>query len=183
MKWRKWNRIIHRDFGYLFFGMTIIYSISGIAVNHISDWNPSYNIEQKQYSIELSDNQKTFTKTEALEILNSIGEKADYKKHYMPNNNSIKIFIKNGSLTIDTKTGTAVLEKITRKPILHQVNYLHYNPGKWWTYFSDLFALSLIIIAVSGLLIIKGKKGITGRGAWLTGIGILVPILFLILFY
>ncbi len=34
MNWRKWNRWIHRELGFLFFGMTIIYGISGIALNH-----------------------------------------------------------------------------------------------------------------------------------------------------
>jgi len=45
MKLRKWNRIIHRDLGYIFFGMSIIYGLSGIALNHIGDWNPDYIIK------------------------------------------------------------------------------------------------------------------------------------------
>ncbi len=44
IKWRKWNKAVHRDFGYFFFGMVIIYSLSGIAINHIKDWNPNYVI-------------------------------------------------------------------------------------------------------------------------------------------
>lgn len=183
MKWRKWNRIIHRDFGFLFFGMTLIYAISGIAINHINDWNPSYDIERKTYNIDLTKYNGSISKSEVLDILDSIGESDNYKKHYRPNNNSIKIFIKDGSLTINKNSGDAVFERVTRRPILHQMNYLHYNPGKWWTYFSDFFAIALIIIAVSGLFIIKGKKGISGRGAWLTGLGIIIPILFLILNY
>jgi hypothetical protein len=45
INWRKWNRAIHRDLGYLCFGLTLIYTISGIAMNHIQDWNPNYKIE------------------------------------------------------------------------------------------------------------------------------------------
>jgi hypothetical protein len=45
MKWRKWNIIIHRDLGYLCFGLTILYVISGVAVNHIHEWNPTYKID------------------------------------------------------------------------------------------------------------------------------------------
>ena len=41
--WRRWNNILHRDFGYLAVGLTLIYAISGIAVNHIDDWNPNYD--------------------------------------------------------------------------------------------------------------------------------------------
>lgn len=42
MNWRKWNRWLHRELGYLFFGMSIIYGLSGIALNHhvARHWNP-----------------------------------------------------------------------------------------------------------------------------------------------
>jgi hypothetical protein len=51
MNWRRWNNIIHRDLGYLCFGLTIIYVISGVAVNHIHDWNPTYKIEKVKSNI------------------------------------------------------------------------------------------------------------------------------------
>ncbi|HKL38702.1 MAG TPA: hypothetical protein VJ876_07375, partial [Bacteroidales bacterium] len=51
MKWRKLNRILHRDLGYFFFGMTLIYALSGIALNHIDDWNPSYSIESEEIQL------------------------------------------------------------------------------------------------------------------------------------
>ena len=44
MKWRKLVIATHRDVGYFFAGLTVIYAISGIAVNHIEDWNPNYVI-------------------------------------------------------------------------------------------------------------------------------------------
>jgi hypothetical protein len=49
-----WEYIIHRDLGYLCFGLTIIYVISGVAVNHIQDWNPNYVIERQTDTIDLS---------------------------------------------------------------------------------------------------------------------------------
>ena len=51
MKWRKWNNIIHRDLGYLCVGLTIIYAVSGVAVNHVQDWNPNYIIEKQEKQI------------------------------------------------------------------------------------------------------------------------------------
>ena len=54
MKWRKFNIIIHRDLGYLCFGLTILYVISGVAVNHIHDWNPTYEIEKTLNPVDLS---------------------------------------------------------------------------------------------------------------------------------
>jgi hypothetical protein len=50
---RKWSRIIHRDFGYIFFGVTLIYALSGIALNHLSDWNPNYSVELTEFETTL----------------------------------------------------------------------------------------------------------------------------------
>jgi hypothetical protein len=61
------------------------------------------------------------------------------------------------------------------------VNFLHYNkPKKLWTWFSDIFAASLILLAISGMFMIQGRKGISGRGAWLISLGLIVPLVFLI---
>jgi len=40
-----------------------------------------------------------------------------------------------------------------------------------------------MIMAISGLFILKGRNGITRRGAWLTGVGIIIPVVFLIMYY
>jgi hypothetical protein len=72
---------------------------------------------------------------------------------------------------------------IKRRPFFREMNFLHYNkPKKLWTWFSDGFALALILLAISGLFMIRGKKGITGRGAWLTALGIIIPVIFLLLY-
>ncbi len=176
---RKWNRIIHRDFGYFFFGITIIYCVSGIAVNHKKDWNPNYNIEQKSFTVAhllpkeyIDDN---FVKT----ILKNIGQSEDYKKFYFPTSNELRIFLKNsGSVTIDLTTKTGYIETISKRSIFYEFNFLHYNPGKWWTWFSDIFAVALILIAISGLFIIsQGKNSLTRRGVWFIIAGLVLPIL------
>ncbi|MCD4746419.1 MAG: PepSY-associated TM helix domain-containing protein [Bacteroidales bacterium] len=182
-KWRKWNRVIHRDLGYFFVGMTIIYSLSGIAINHIKDWNPNYVIKTKNINVDIPSEVTLIKEEQVKKILITIGEDKNYKKHYFPNQEQLKIFVTGGTIMIDIKTGKGIIEKIKKRAVFNQVNFLHYNPGKWWTLFSDVFAGSLILIAVSGLFIIKGKNGITGRGAWLTILGIIVPVIFLIIFY
>jgi hypothetical protein len=179
MNLRKWNRILHRDLGYIFFGMTIIYALSGIALNHLKEWNPNYIISRQQVKVALPGDRDAIDKKAALDILEGAGETAGYKKHYFPEANRLKIFIEGGSLEINTDSGEGVIEKIERRPIFYEINFLHYNPGKWWTWFSDIFAAALILIAITGLFIIKGNKGITGRGAWLTALGIALPLLFL----
>lgn len=182
INFRKWNRILHRDLGYIFFGMTFIYALSGIALNHLKQWNPNYIISLQEIKVALPADMTAVDKEAAVEILKATGEPDTYKKHYFPMPNRLKIFFEGGSLEVDTETGEGVVEKLKRRPIFYEINFLHYNPGRWWTWFSDIFAVALILIAITGLFVIKGRNGLGGRGAWLTAMGILIPILFLIIF-
>jgi uncharacterized protein len=182
-KWRKWNRVIHRDFGYFFFAMTVIYSLSGIAINHLNDWNPNYIITVSDFQADIPQQAEEINKSAVLKMLSKLEEEKNYKKHYFPKSNQLKVFLDGGNIVVDLDSGNGTIEKINRRPVFHPVNYLHYNPGKWWTLFSDVFAGALIIIAITGLLILKGKNGITNRGAILTIIGLIIPVIFLILFY
>ena len=45
MKIRRLLRILHRDFGYFIVGMTVVYALSGIYLNHRHDFNPDYKIQ------------------------------------------------------------------------------------------------------------------------------------------
>ena len=180
---RKWSRIIHRDVSYLFAGMILIYALSGILMNHRRDLNPHYSVEVKEFKVtqDLSDKDK-IDKALVLEVLQPLEEVDNYTKHYFQKDGRMKVFLKGGSnLVVDTQTGAAVYEKLERRFLLSDMVKLHYNPGKWWTTFSDVFAVSLILITLTGMVMIKGKKGFWGRGGVLFIIGILVPILFLIL--
>lgn len=182
MKLRKLNRVTHRDLGYIFFAMSIIYGLSGISLNHIKDWNPNYIVNTEVVYTDLT--QEIGLKTEdVMNFLSEIGEEDNYKKHYFQSTEKMKIFINNGSIMLDTKTGEAFIEKLKRRPVFHQFNWLHYNHAKrWYTWFADIYGVALILLAITGLFMIKGKNGITGRGAWLTAAGIIAPAI-LYLFY
>lgn len=183
MKWRKLNRAIHRDLGYFFTAMSIIYGLSGIALNHIDDWNPSYVVTRQQVQIDLPAAKDKITDQLILEQLEPLGLASDYKKHYFPQSDQLRIFIEGGNITLDLASGQGAMESIRRRPVFHQVNFLHYNrPKQLYTWFSDLYAAALIVLAVSGLFILRGKLGITGRGAWLTIAGLLVPLIFLFIY-
>ncbi len=180
---RKWARIIHRDVSYLFAGMILIYALSGILMNHRGSLNPHYSVSRQEFKVtaDLSDKTKV-DKNLVLTLLEPIGEEANYTKHYFPKNGQMKVFLKGGSnLFVDTQTGDVVYEKLERRFLLSDMVKLHYNPGRWWTTFSDIFAVSLVLITITGMVMIKGSKGFWGRGGILFMIGILIPILFLIL--
>lgn len=176
MKIRKLNRATHRDLGYLFFAMSIIYGLSGISLNHIKDWNPNYIVENTTLQSDITQ-QIGLEKGNVMAFLKTINEEDNFKKYYFPTSTQMKIFIQNGSILVDTKTGVAQIEKIRRRPIFYEFNWFHYNHAKkLFTWFSDIFAASLIVLAITGLFMVKGKNGITRRGAWLTAIGIIIPL-------
>ena len=182
MKLSKLNRITHRDIGYLITGLTIIYALSGIALNHKHDWNPNYIFENSSFTVSNKLSKETFDDQAARTILKEIGNPSQYKSFYFPTGNRLTIFIEGGFVLIDTKTNSGSIEMMKRRPLFYQINFLHYNPGKWWKYFSDIYCISLVIVTITGLFIVRGKNGITRRGAILTIAGILLPLLFLLIY-
>ncbi|MFO7977764.1 MAG: PepSY-associated TM helix domain-containing protein [Bacteroidales bacterium] len=177
------NRAVHRDLGYFFMFMSIIYGISGIAMNHRHEWNPNYNITQQTHQLELPPQPMEDSKELSSFFLNQVDPKATYRTQLVQNNN-LRIFVEHGSLNVDLLSGQAQYEIIRRRPVLYHFNQLHYNtPQKLWTWFSDAYALGLIILAVTGLFILKGKNGITRRGAWLTAAGVIVPLILIFLYF
>lgn len=181
---RRWNNALHRDIGYLAFGMTIIYALSGIILNHFKSGDfqhPDYGKRYEDFKAELPFN-GVADKTYALSVLKQIDEVNEYKS-YVTGDGYVQIFFTNGSVYVDLTDGKARLEKKTPRYILKEFNLLHYNNiKKWFTLFSDVYAAALIILAITGLFILRGKNGILKRGAWLTAVGILIPVIIILLY-
>jgi uncharacterized protein len=181
---RKWIKILHRDIGYLAAGLTIIYAISGVAVNHVDEWNPNYSIKNFSTTITPSGDSVFNIEKTAAYVLQQVGETGKIKSFFRPDPDNLQIFVEGNTLTVDLKSWTVHQEKVTSRSIIRETNFLHLNaPKKVWTYVADIFAVALALLAVTGLFMIKGKNGIKGRGAWLSIAGLLIPILFLIIYY
>jgi hypothetical protein len=178
---RKWSRILHRDIGYFFIGTTLIYALSGIALNHINDWNPNYSVKTKDFTTAIDLRKESILENDAIQLVAEVAPKSIYKKHYYPQDHVIKIFLDGGSsMIVNTQSGKGRLELLEKRLIFYEVNFLHYNPHTWWKWFSDIFAGALILFAVTSFFMVKGKKGMAGRGGIYTAIGFIIPILFLI---
>lgn len=180
MRLRRINNIIHRDLGYFFAGTTIIYAISGIAVNHINDWNPNFIVHRQPVEIDAPIERDAITKQWVMGILSQLGEQDGYRSHDFPSDGKVKIYLDDGSVFINLASGVGEHESVTRRPILYPMNRLHLAPKHAWLIFSDVFAVGLIVITVTGLFAVKGKYGLTGRCIVLVSAGVLVPIAFLL---
>ena len=184
MKWRRAVRLFHRDVGYVAAALTVIFAISGIAVNHIDDWNPNYVVETDTFQITpIADSVLTADVVKAY-VISQLNITDSVKSFFRSSPSEIDIFLERKTVSANVKTGLVSIEKIRNRRVFKKMNFLHLNtPKKLWTWVSDIFAASLILLAITGLFMIKGKKGFKGRGKWLFLFGMLIPILFLFIYY
>lgn len=174
-KVRRLNIATHRDLGYFFSGLIIIYCLSGLALNHVDEWNPDFIIDKRTIHLTGSYKASEVNKSN-IYIFNKLVGEERYKVFDVPTPDQVKIYYDNASLHLNLTTNIGIYEKITRRPLFYQVNVLHKNSLKGWKWASDVFAVMLIVISVTGLFILKGKNGLSGRGKWLIAGGMLPPI-------
>lgn len=184
MKIRKFVRITHRDIGYLCVGLTIIYAVSGIAVNHVDDWNPNYIIEKHSYQLEAHQDSSLTTEDLTDYIISQLSLSDSLRNIFKPAPDKLQLFFENKNVTVNLLTWQAEMEVINSRSVFRETNFLHLNvPKKVWTYVADVYAASLIFLAITGMFMIKGKDGIKGRGKWFIALGVVIPLVFLFIYY
>lgn len=183
MKIRKLLRILHRDLGYFIVGMTIVYGLSGIYLNHRHDFNPDYQVSWYDVKVIIPP-KLTFTKEEVGNILDQFADDdLVYKNHFTTSKGRLKVFLENGDLEIDPSTGTGTLHLLQRRPLIFAMNMLHRaSIVIAWKWISDAMAVILIFVAVSGLFLLKGRRGLNQWGWWLVILGIIVPLFFALMY-
>lgn len=180
---RRWSLGIHRELGFLFAGIVCIYALSGIFMNHRQSINPSYSVENYTYSLpaDFPDEQAAVGDDDVAALMALTGADEECTHHYF-SHGRLKLLLRGGSnITADLSTRQVEYEKLQPRIVIGSMVRLHYNPGRWWTVFSDIFAVALLVVVITGLIIVKGRKGFIGRGGIEFLIGISVPILFLLL--
>lgn len=181
IKIRKWSRGIHRDLSFLFSGVILVYAISGFCLNHKADFNSDYKITQTDLPLQgVFPQPDEVDKAFVVDLLRQIDQQQNYTKHYYPTQGQMKVFLKGGSsLVVDMQSGMGHFEHLQKRHFLSALNRLHYNPARWWTWFSDIFAVSLVVITLTGIVMVKGPKGLWGRGGIELLVGIAIPLVFL----
>ncbi len=172
----KWLRIIHRDLGYLMVGVSLIYAISGIILNHMKGKDPAFRTEEKTIQLE-----PQLDPEELAVRWKDQGNLPHVKKILSIDEDHARLMLEGGVGVYNSKTGLADYEKHTQRKFVYWINRLHYNKIGGWSYMADFFAASLIFFAVSGLFLVRGKNGIAGRGKWFLLAGLAIPVVYIIL--
>lgn len=177
---RPWVRAVHRDAGYFAVGLTLVYALSGLAVNHIADWDPSFH--QIERTHQLAAPLPSEPEAAGKRALQALGITEAPSEVYAAGDDSVDVVLQNRTLHVTPSTGKVLEEGQSPRLFLRLANWLHLNRGKKaWTYVADTYALILLYLAVSGLFMIPGRKGLIGRGAVIALVGAAVPVGYVVL--
>ena len=173
-------RNLHRDLGYFYIGLIISFAFSGILMNHRDDWHPEkYTVLTKEINVAIPKD-KEITEKFAEELGKQLGIEDKFRRHKVKKNELKISFVKN-DVEIDLKSGKGEIVTFSKTPLISQTMKLHKNTSNWWIYYSDIFGLSLITMAITGAIMIPaGKFTFKKRGWKLALAGLIFPILILI---
>ncbi|XGC79829.1 PepSY-associated TM helix domain-containing protein [Bdellovibrio bacteriovorus] len=178
--WRKklylLNRSFHRDIGYFCVGLILIYAISGIAVNHVDSWNPSYIVTRTEHTLKALPGQAESEEFEKA-LTKSLGIKTAFRSKVRDSEDEVLFFYEGARVQWNETRQLAYVETTEKRIGLFFANYLHLNKAKRvWTYVADVFAVLLIYLSLSGLFMVKGANGFGRRGWMFVSAGIILPL-------
>lgn len=179
LRWRPWLRALHRDLGYLAVGLTLVYALSGLAVNHLADWDPNFESYEREYAVAaplpVDDDEQAARLVQ--EHAGITGEPVDV---YRVTDDLLEVTFDDRTLHVTLASGRVFEEGQEPRLFLRAANWLHLNRGKQaWTWFADGYAIALVVLATSGMFMIPGRKGLIGRGAVLVALGVAIPLVYL----
>lgn len=179
VRWRPWLRAIHRDVGYFSIGLTFIYALSGLAVNHITDWEPNFRQVDRVHQLALP--LPTEDDALAARAREQAGIEAPVREAFRAGA-ELEVVFDRRTLHVDTRSGRVVEEGQEPRFFLRVANWLHLNRGKKaWTLIADGYAAFLLLLSITGLWMFPGRKGILGRAGLIAVAGALVPALYVTL--
>jgi hypothetical protein len=173
-------RAVHRDAGYLVVGLTFVYALSGLAVNHVADHDPSFDNYERthQLAAPLTGSDDAIAKR----VLDALKIRDTPRDVYRSTDDTLDITLDKRMLHVTLSRGSVLDQGQEARFFLRAANYLHLNRGKKaWTFVADSYAVVLLFLATSGLFMIKGRQGLFGRGLLLVMLGAAVPIAYVLL--
>jgi len=177
---RKWCRTFHRELGYLAVGLTLVYAVSGIVVNHAHHWDVNYARTTETFTIAAPGTGPT-ADIEPV-VLDRLGLAGPVKGTWRAGETEFQVFQEGVGFDVDLVTGQVVKRAFRKRPLLFDLNFMHLNSGKApWTGIADVYGGMLIVMALTGIFLVRGPRGLRGRGGLLMGAGFLLPVAYALL--
>jgi hypothetical protein len=172
-------RAWHRDLGYFLIGACIIYGLSGMALS-LRRYNVNFLCVKESFTTTLP----PALSAEALptEWRNSEDDLPGLRE-VKPATQGYELVLRSGTAHYNTQTGSVTGSFYTPTKFLTLLHRLHFNREGTFKIMGILFGFALLFLAVSGAIIVAGKKSFMRRGLWFMLGGIaLVVLLALITF-
>ena len=180
-KFSNFCREYHRDIAYFFVGLLIAFSISGITLNHRRTFSSrTFAYGTEQIKLQLPSNQEEITEEYIQSVLPVLDIGNPYEG-FRIQNGSLRILFDKARAEVSLDTGEGEKEWLGRKYVLAEMADLHQTTNPAWIWYSDIFGIAMLFIAISGMFISRGDTSFKKRGWKLAVAGIVFPLIFLFL--
>ena len=179
------QRDIHRTLGFFYVGLLISFAFSGILNNHRNTWDlpTNYTYDTKEFTIPMPIVKRDFNnKAKVAEMAKKWYPKAKFLGYRIKNNKLRAFYQDNTIVDLDLFLGTGEIEFRRKTPIIGHTKFLHKFTNSFWVVYSDIFAVSIIVIAITGMLLPRGKNSFKRKGWKIALLGMAVPIIVLLIF-
>lgn len=175
-----WYRTLHRDIAYFFLGLILAFSFSGIVLNHRRSIDPQeYTVNTEKIKVDLVSDKSQWT-PEYMKTLGAAITEEPYRD-FRDRGEAVRLYFEDAYATINVATGEGEIEYVRTIPVLGQMTILHKSTNTWWIWFSDIFGVAMLVIAITGMFLAKGKYNFKRRGLPLALLGLIFPFIFLFL--
>lgn len=171
--------MLHRDISYFFLGLIISFSLSGIVLAHRGRGISfdKYEVSKRSFNIDLHKNFDVLSPSFPKDLATSLGIKNAKSHRLMIMHGKLTMSYMDQRVTVDLKTGKGTVTEYKSIPIIAEMRKLHTSTDDSWQYYADFFAIGMLCIAITGVIIPMGKKGFKKRGWKFTLAGIIFPLI------
>ncbi|MEP1096303.1 MAG: PepSY-associated TM helix domain-containing protein [Cyclobacteriaceae bacterium] len=174
------NRNLHRDTAYFYVGLIISFSISGIALNHRANWNPKeYVVSSKDINVQVPADAELINEAFVQQLAKDWEMEEDYQS-FRVRDKEVRLYFDGAVADFSTTTGQGELEFVRKRPLLNEMTFLHQTTNEGWIWYSDIFGLGMLTLAITGMFIAKGRESFKRRGWKFALVGIVFPLVFLV---
>lgn len=186
----KFSRIIHVYLSMALLALLVFFCLTGIFLNH-SDWFSNHYTDKSVVLVVPEDIQNALKNSVSLHRLplNDIQAYLN-KKYHLTHLNQVNVDEEMGEVVLDYQMpagfvtvylnvdGSGTLD-LRKGSIVTIMNDLHKgrHSGVIWSWVIDISAVLMLIFSISGLVILLQNRKYRRVGLWLSGLGILTPLL------
>lgn len=164
---------MHRDLGYFFIGACVVYGVSGFVLS-LRSFGVDLANTREAVAVQLPVAVSSDSLVAVWERYR--GELPAARSVRAGSDESFRLMVPGARLEYSPGDGQVRGELVTPRRGLSLFNRLHYNRSGSWEWIGAFFGVGLVLLAVTGAVLLRGRRGFWRRGVWfmLAGFGVMV---------